>query len=736
MEEDYNRIRSVLIEASRALLFKAMLSGVSIPIVILALFSLTVFDFTGHQYVAFALALITVVVPLLLLMIGAYALTQRSLLLDLGKWYQQERDPSSDEDRALALHLQARLVSASYLHALEVGIGIFASISLAVIAWSGYAGFSLATSLYYVGLGFLMALADFLITLFLSHRQMRRVMEKFLSDCRGFGFYRASGTGRRLIAFSLVFLLLTLGMTWVASSYLSTQMLMKEMEKRGSDSIQLLAARLDPDLVGGGGTEAMGGEAAGNYSISDEEWVSVYDDAGEKVYELKAGQLEAISSDARLAGKVDAAAWSSSSTFEHIGTRDFLISSAPLQARPGWMVVRVSLPSVSGTVVGRMGPTMILLFLIAVLVAAFLTFLLSRDITDPIRRLVRISRTVGTGDLAVEVPVDSLDDVGELSSSYSDMLESLREISAGLIDTSGEVNEGAETIVAVAEQIMAAIEELNALVQELSGQIEHEVDQIRTVEEIMQGVVKAISSSHIMADESFEMSQDAEKLVLEGREHAREAVEKIADFKMVLDDSMEAILSLGESSQKIGTIVDIITRIADQTNLLALNAAIEAARVPEYGKGFAVVADEVKKLAREAAASAQRISDLVMVIQKDVDVAKSLMEKGSMGMYVGLETVDRTDKSLIAISETVSHMARLAGSIKEASSTELDESEQLSVSLQEMRNQIDNDVAAYEQIGASSDQQTKGTMELASTAEQLSEIAHRLYDMVAHFKIK
>lgn len=64
---------------------------------------------------------------------------------------------------------------------------------------------------------------------------------------------------------------------------------------------------------------------------------------------------------------------------------------------------------------------------------------------------------------------------------------------------------------------MAAIEELNALVQELSGQIEHEVDQIRSVEEIMKGVAATISVSQGRADEGFEMSHDAERLVLEGR---------------------------------------------------------------------------------------------------------------------------------------------------------------------------------------------------------------------------
>ena len=734
MEEGYKRIRLVLIEASKALFFRAIVSGAVVPGLIMALFSLTVFKFGGRQYFAFFLAVATVILPVIIIVSIIFIFIQRSLLHDLAAWYQQERNPDSEPDRELAQRLQARLTSVAYLHACEVAGGIFFGISGGVFLWRNYAGFSMSASLYYIALAFLMGCADFLITLFLSQRLMRKVLQKFIADCRGFGFRPGGGMRRRLIAFSLVFLLVTLGMTWVASSYLSTNMLMDEVVKRGTDSIQLLAATLDPVLSQNGTDEIS--ILVENNSISKDEWVSIYNEAGVKVFELKNGGLKDLTSNTALLEKVDKAITSSSSGMEHIGTRDYLISAAPFSDNAGWSIVRVSLPSVYANVIGRTLPTMILLFVVAIMVAAFLTYLLSHNITDPIDRLVKICRTVASGDLAVEVPVDSLDEVGELSSSYSEMLESLRHISEGLIDTSGEVSEGAESIVAVAEQIMAAIEELNALVQELSGQIEHEVDQIRSVEEIMKGVAATISMSQSRADEGFEMSHDAERLVLEGRERAHQAVEKIADFKMVLDDSMQAIISLGESSQKIGAIVDIITRIADQTNLLALNAAIEAARVPEYGKGFAVVADEVKKLAHEAAESAQRISDLVRAIQRDVETAKSLMEKGTLGMYVGIETVDKTDQSLIAISEMVSRMAKVAGSIAEDSSAEMYQSQRLSESLQEMRTQIDNNMAAYEQIGASSDQQTKGTMELASTAEQLSEIAHRLYDMVAHFRIK
>ncbi len=77
----------------------------------------------------------------------------------------------------------------------------------------------------------------------------------------------------------------------------------------------------------------------------------------------------------------------------------------------------------------------------------------------------------------------------------------------------------------------------------------------------------------------------------------------------------QAIRSLDEAANHIGSVVELISRIASQTNLLALNATIEAARAGEAGKGFAVVASEVKQLANQTSQATGEISNQVTEIQ-------------------------------------------------------------------------------------------------------------------------
>lgn len=726
------RLRAGFESASRRLLAKATLSAVTIPLLVLALFSLTIFRFTARQYLVYLLAVVAVVLPLAVILALAYLGMQRSILERLLSWYDRPRDPSDLEDRRLAVRLQKILHGSGFRHGLVVAVGIFLSLTLSVALFGRYADFTPYLTVSYIALGFLLALVDFLVTVFLSHREMRPVMGTFLRACRGFGYHTAPGLGGKILALSLVIMSLTLGIAWIASAYLASDLLRNEVKARSGDVIRLLAGELAPHVRAGdrAGLERAMEELSPGPGVR----VAVLNGRGEPFFEYRSELIE-DSVWQELVSACAAPGDGPSSALRTKENREYLVASSPLEGLPGWTVFRAERVDPSFHALWRLTPTMLLLLLVSAGVAAFLTLVISRNISDPMRRLVGCCRVVASGDLDVVVPVDSLDDLGELSSSYAEMLESLRTISLGLRETSGEVSEGAESIVAVSEEFMAAIEELNALVQDLSGQIEDEVRQIRNLEEIMLGVAETISMAHSQASRTVEIGRDAERLVLEGRECAREAVQKIADFKDLLDTSMQAVLSLGESSKKIDTIVEVITRIADQTNLLALNAAIEAARVPEHGRGFAVVADEVKKLAQEAAASAHRISDQVRAIQKDVERTISLMEKGTMGMHVGMETVSLTDQSLASISEVVGQMARMAESIARASAEELEQSEKLAASLEAMHQQVESTAQAYEEIGNSSEQQTQVTAELTGTAEKLAEIAHRLQDMVSRFKV-
>lgn len=92
-------------------------------------------------------------------------------------------------------------------------------------------------------------------------------------------------------------------------------------------------------------------------------------------------------------------------------------------------------------------------------------------------------------------------------------------------------------------------------------------------------------------------------------------------------DTNHEVTVLGEASNQINQVVQVITTIAGQTNLLALNATIEAARAGEAGKGFAVVAGEVKELARATARATTEVQNRVSAIQDQVGLVTASLQQ-------------------------------------------------------------------------------------------------------------
>jgi methyl-accepting chemotaxis protein len=254
--------------------------------------------------------------------------------------------------------------------------------------------------------------------------------------------------------------------------------------------------------------------------------------------------------------------------------------------------------------------------------------------------------------------------------------------------TSQQQASGATEQASAVSEVSTTIEELGSTARQIAQASEH-------VAVAAQQTLETLSSGQGAVDESIQ------------------AMERIRGR---VQDVSTRVLSLGERSQQIGEIIDLIDDISDETHLLALNAAIEAAGAGEHGRRFAVVAAEVKSLANRTLAAAKEVKGVIAEIRQATSAAVLAAEEGSKAVERGVELAHRAGQVMDNIVMVAERTAQSAAEIGLATAQQQSASEQVVETMREVA-----EVARQSALGA---------RQMAESAATLTAIADRLHGIV------
>ncbi len=269
-----------------------------------------------------------------------------------------------------------------------------------------------------------------------------------------------------------------------------------------------------------------------------------------------------------------------------------------------------------------------------------------------ILRLLDELSNLADGDLTVQATVTE-DITGAIADSINYAIDALR----GLVTT---INQSAI-------QLDSATRQTQALSQHLAKASGAQSKQISSATEYASGMASSVAEVSGNAERAADVARHSVEVAHKGGDAVRRTIDGMNTIRETIQETSKRIKRLGESSQEIGNIVELINDIAEQTNILALNASIQASMAGEAGRGFAVVADEVQRLAERAANATKQIEVLVRTIQTDTNEAVVSMERSTTDVVGGALLAENAGAALEEIEQVSNQIASLVQNISASS---------------------------------------------------------------------
>lgn len=285
-------------------------------------------------------------------------------------------------------------------------------------------------------------------------------------------------------------------------------------------------------------------------------------------------------------------------------------------------------------------------------------------LNNSIISLIRALGMIARKDLTIKVPVSS-DITGTISDAVNLLTTETAKTLHSVRDISEEVN-----------GVSIKLQEQSGVVMQFA---DNERRQIQATSKALEVLARAMTDVAAKAGVADSAATDAIESTQEARKTVLETVSGIRTIRETISETEKRMKRLGDRSQEISGIVNLINTIAERTHILALNASMHAASAGEAGRGFAVVADEVQRLAESARQSTDEISAMVNNIRIEtsdtVNLMNTLISQVADGSRLAesagkkMEDTETATRSLVenvkSIAEHATQQAEVANRVKD-----------------------------------------------------------------------
>lgn len=353
----------------------------------------------------------------------------------------------------------------------------------------------------------------------------------------------------------------------------------------------------------------------------------------------------------------------------------------------------------------------------------------------PLNQINAIVGKLSEGDLTKQYELPASGDLDRLKNNLNNSIKSLNQLLKHTQVGANSINKSSLEMTSLSSELKLSIEEITNSINEMSRGAS---DQMQKIDEASNFITEMRGISDLMFDKGNNinnLAKDSTKQSEVGKDLVEDVGKSISIIASGANTTKEAMEILKTKSQRISSVLDVITGVSSQTNLLALNAAIEAAQAGEAGRGFAVVAEEIRKLAEDSKISAVEIERLVVEIKEDIEKASSSTINVIKQIEEGQKKSEQAANSFTDLIQATVRVLESSNEIQDASEVQLNKIDEIFTVIQNVVVIAEETAAGSEEIASASSQLASGMNTFNSKVESLSETSKLMRESTERFTL-
>lgn len=284
------------------------------------------------------------------------------------------------------------------------------------------------------------------------------------------------------------------------------------------------------------------------------------------------------------------------------------------------------------------------------------------ELNQSVFKLLQAVAELSERNLTIRADVTE-DATGPVADAINLLAEETAKTLSQVRDVAIEVNE-------TSQRVNTHLMSVNKLAMKEQEQAIETADQMDKMLQRLDAIANSAADTNNMADNTTASTQKAHESVsgtLSGMSEIRDTVQETG----------KRIKQLGERSQEISHVIDIINTIAERTTVLALNASMQAAAAGDAGRGFSVIAEEIQRLSESSRESTGQIATLVRNIQQETNTTIATMDKTIEQVVEGSTRAEDAALQMKEVLTTTSQLVKSVDQIASASRDQVDISRSL-----------------------------------------------------------